>query len=1019
MSEANDPSRDLWIALTQPESLERVVETYRRIKELAGAGELPAEKVGNLLAQAFSAMKNVAGDDPVRSRDLILRLLLPLCLAKPSDSDGEMVASRYRDILGEWLETLPTSGAAPIRDEVVEVLRRALNTSEFEAACWTLGKVGFRTDEVVAGLWSVAEREPGEDGDASLATLVALGEGLRDRKRLLDAVHQRARLRHSNSLIWAIGSLGDPASLDVIEEAWLRDLTSSSWRRESFLLVRVVSDIADANPDRPEVQDRAWEILSGVRRVAPERMGPGLALRGDLATGCDSPRVVPDLLEMLDAKARDTDREEHGRYLLYRRVRDCVRPRQLTGWSAPVAESTIAVILDDATRDTKASGVYRTLAMDLKRHAWDVLFSLGHANVLSPRMFEAAIATETSPFVRHSIIEWLACFRYREIPPTVGRWVTEHRQIARGDAAADLPFRTASTRLLQSAESREAFDLLLRTGFSLDGSALLSSLDALSEVAYALATKEDSSIAEELVAVLTSGTERNQRVAAAAALIELAESGRIPERLIASIWRTALDPDRDDSELSRIISVLGFLPRSLVPGDFEGHLFEWAGGTGQLAQRAVEALARQGFLLDRPDRMPDLVGLILSGGRWVLSDNSLASDRNGFAIGLLFEAHPDRLEDALSQFLREKDWEVTAQVVHLLDNLRDQSRELPAAFVAALVARISNRQTLYTTETELFDVLGRWSPGTLAGEAWESLCASWMPEARVALADALGRLVRPGTGEREKAMAKLLLLMQDGIYAVRRSAYRALANLSARSLQAFCETSVASPSRELRRRGAEACGWIAGEKDFGEAYQRFASDPEKAIREAAKRSRDERQSRRYAEASLAQVKAVNMGTDQEMLAAWPYGRALARTGDDDSPRAIDEHAASHVFHGHIAHWLHRIVEGLTEHWRDVTQKWPDPWYSWDGAIVRGMGKLASAAGEGIAVEYCIVKEPAKEPTGVHFWHGVAWATETPLSLTSGDHEPELILADGSRGRISVSSVSLEKLSFAGKGPYPR
>ena len=50
-----------------------------------------------------------------------------------------------------------------------------------------------------------------------------------------------------------------------------------------------------------------------------------------------------------------------------------------------------------------------------------------------------------------------------------------------------------------------------------------------------------------------------------------------------------------------------------------------------------------------------------------------------------------------------------------------------------------------------------------------------MPEARVALADALGRIVRSGTEERERAMGKLLLLMEDGLYAVRRSAYRALA----------------------------------------------------------------------------------------------------------------------------------------------------------------------------------------------------------------------------------------------------
>ena len=1018
MSELDDPAKNLWIALAQPESLERVVEIYQSIEALADAGGLQREKVGDLLAQAFSTMKNLAGDDPVRSRDLILRLLLPRCLADPSDRDGVMSTSRYREILGGWVESLSTSGDTQIRDEVVGVLRRALTSSELEAACWTLFEIGFRTDDVVAELWSIAEQEAGEVGDTSLATLVGLGEGLCDRERLLNAVHGRTQLRYSRSLLWAMRHLGDSTSLDVLDAAWLSELSSASWRTESFLLVRAISAIADANSNRPDVQDRAWEILSKLRQAEPERMASELALAGDLATLVDSPKVVPDLLEMLDANAGDSFREEHFRYLLYRRIRDCVRPRQLAGWLAPVAESTVAVIRSDATRDTKVVGMYRTLAMNLKRYAWDVLLSLGRADVLSTEMFEAAIATETSPFVQQRIIEWLACFRYREIPPTVARWVTEHRWITRETAAAELTFRTASTRLLQSTESREAFNILLRTGYSLGGAALLSSLVALSEVARALCVKEDRSIADELVTVLSSGSERHQRVAAAEALIELAAGRRLPDRLIESIWQCALDPDRDDSELSRSISILGSLPRSLLPGDFEARLSEWANGTGQCAQRAVETLARQGFLIDRPSRMEELVGLTLAGNRWILSENTFASDRNVYAIALLFEANPDRFEYAVSQILREKNWEVIAQVVHLLDQLREGGRALPGTFAGALVARIGERQTPYTTETELFDVLRRWSAGSLTRERWESLWDAWMPDARVALADALGRLDAPSSEERERAIAKLLLLVQDGIYAVRRAAYRALVNLSTKSLQAFCETSATSVSRELRRRGGEACGWIVKETDFGTAYHRFASDPEKAVREAAQRSRAERRSRRYAELSLAQIKAVELGTDTDMLGAWPYGRALVQTGDDDSSREIREHAALHVFHSHLMHWLTRIVDGLTERWREVTQKWPDPWYAWDGAIVRGTGKLISSSEEDVAVEYCIIKEPAKEPKGTHKWHGVAWATDSTLSLASGDREWDLILADGSKGRITIRTASFDRVLFTGSGAYP-
>src|SRR5580698_8449804 len=119
MPDANDLARDLWIALAQPESLDQVVETYRQIEDLAEASTLPAGSAGDLRAQAFSAMKGIAGEDPIRSKALILRLLLPLCLAGSSDTDRRMSVPYYGEILREWLEALSSSGSTSIRDEVL------------------------------------------------------------------------------------------------------------------------------------------------------------------------------------------------------------------------------------------------------------------------------------------------------------------------------------------------------------------------------------------------------------------------------------------------------------------------------------------------------------------------------------------------------------------------------------------------------------------------------------------------------------------------------------------------------------------------------------------------------------------------------------------------------------------------------------------------------------------------------------------------------------------------------------
>jgi hypothetical protein len=1023
MSENSEPARELWIALAQPESLEKVEEAYAQIETAGQTGQISTEEVGNLRAQAFRAMKKLAGDDPILARKPILQLILPLCLASPLDSSERLAASDYREILGKWLESAEESGLSAVREEVIQKLLDALKTQDAERACWSLNSIGFRTPGIVAALWDVAERETGEAGDVAMGTIASLGIGFTERSRLLTVLHERCLRRHTNSLIWAVGHLGDPTSLDVIDSAWFGDVSASWWKNDSFLLIGVLSRIADANPDDARVQDRVWAIISRLHQDDPETMDSRLLLGSNLAPSCDTPRVVPDFLAMLESRRGGGERDQHGRYLIYLRVRECFRPRQLEGWRTQIPESVISILLADVTRDTKTSGVYRTLTMDLKWLAWDILLSLGRSDMLSSHMFELAIATETGAHVRCRIIEWLACFRYTNIPPTVARWVTDQRRIGRDDAADDLTFRTASTRLLQSAASSEAFDLLLRTGYSIDGSALLSSLEALAEVAHVLATHDDPSIAERLVEVVAVGAERNQRASAAQALIELATSGLIPEKLIGPIWKAARSSGRDDPELSRIVDVLGHLPRMLMPEGYEEQLILWARGTGQLAQRAVEALARQSILAERPELLPDLVGLTIKDGCWGLVEGSRVPDSHGFAIALLYEDRPSEFESALTQYIRDKDWFVTAQVFDLLDHSYDQKGAMPKALVTALVFRIRSNQKPYSAEPETFEILGRWSGSTLAGESWEEKWASWLPESRVAIADALGRLDGLSDEVAGQALAKILLLTGDGTYAVRRSAYRALARLSPQSLQSYIAASAQSPSTNLRRRGAEACGWIDSVEEFKAMYARFASDPEEAVRESAQRADTERKMRGYADAHLKSVLAIEEGTDSELLATWPYGRALAQTGDDEVPRVIREHATSRVFNGHVAYWLERINEGIKKSWRAITEKWPEPWYTWDGAIVKGTGYLVTD-GNKLPVDYCIVKEPSKLPTGVYSWHGVAWTTETRISLAHMafgpvDRQEELILSDGSCGQILVTSRSFERIIFSGNGHYPR
>src|SRR5205085_1803162 len=120
----------------------------------------------------------------------------------------------------------------------------------------------------------------------------------------------------------------------------------------------------------------------------------------------------------------------------------------------------------------------------------------------------------------------------------------------------------------------------------------------------------------------------------------------------------------------------------------------------------------------------------------------------------------------------------------------------------------------------------------------------------------------------------------DGLYAVRRAAYRGLSRQAPDALQMACDAWARSPILHLRQRAAEMCGWLSGDA-FPEFFAILRSDPELLVRKAAERAHSERRERSWARAYLARVREVRGTTIEEMVAAWRYGQALIAVGDDE------------------------------------------------------------------------------------------------------------------------------------------
>jgi hypothetical protein len=383
-------------------------------------------------------------------------------------------------------------------------------------------------------------------------------------------------------------------------------------------------------------------------------------------------------------------------------------------------------------------------------------------------------------------------------------------------------------------------------------------------------------------------------------------------------------------------------------------------------------------------------------------------------------------EDAVCTFLKARDWMHVAALVHLLDMIYQKGLPPPQGVHDALLQRIRLHQSPAEAETNVFHLLRRWAPAILVDQPWERYWNDWLPDARVSVADAIGECSFAKRENQERAIALLLLLARDGRYAVRRSAYRALSRQSDESLYRFCVTAVHSigqegslPTLELRKRGAEACAWIRSDQIFDEIYEQYATDPERSVLETVERMFAERRMRMEAALYLKAILGVSKGETHEILSAWRFGHALMRIGDDTCIRAIRAHMGSSPPPPNVRYCLAQIVEGMEESWRKTTQKWPEPWNFWEGAIQEGQGIISLGPGEDHRVRYTLWLQPAVNTTTSGAWGGIASLKDELDMFELSIEGAMLILPDGSRGAVQIRNNSLTDLTFSGIGPYPR
>ena len=104
------------------------------------------------------------------------------------------------------------------------------------------------------------------------------------------------------------------------------------------------------------------------------------------------------------------------------------------------------------------------------------------------------------------------------------------------------------------------------------------------------------------------------------------------------------------------------------------------------------------------------------------------------------------------------------------------------------------------------------APREFLGQRWEDVWYNWMPDSRVSIADAIPLAAsNDGTTTRAEDLLKLLVL--DDVFAVRRTAARALARLDMIGLVNWCNQALESRTISRRRIAAEVAGWLPVDSD--------------------------------------------------------------------------------------------------------------------------------------------------------------------------------------------------------------
>jgi hypothetical protein len=973
------------------DDMRTVLVELDRISVVADCGEEAVE----LAEQVLHRLRMFTATDPAVAAAVWVDAVLPRCL-RPGDRWPSQGIYRLDSLLGEWLGALPETHRTVVREAAVQKVLADLDGPVEEHTLRVAEAIGYGAPELVQRLDETIRHREDEIGDHALTARCYLVPESPTPGWLQDELDRRVARDNNGYLRSAANAIGTPRTADLIWTHWIpgvdRQLDGHSTPIDPTLdvVIGVLIKIADRSQDTA-LAERVWRwLLAPARRKSTRHL---FALSSCTGPGLNLATVVPDLLHAASSE------EAHPRYLHYLRLLECVKPAHMRGWDA-AEESSLRVVAADAARPSGVTGIQRTIEFDRKETAWEVLLCGGRRSLLPA--FSAILADEKSGYAINDFLELASCIGLPELPAAV-------RQLLRGESPSPhwteqelLVAQVAAIHAAHGSVDQGVFEALLhykRVGKGV----LLSLVDALADNVKERLGPADRMAVEQLFAAAEGAVLEDSREAAAGAVADLLRKGELTAAEIRRAAALAAAPLTGANARQELLLAFAEAPSALPEG-----LVEFAADLLDRLSDGEEGRARAGALAV-VGRAPRAARENLLA-RYVRFSDSAFSDAqapSAYVVGQCYEDEPSRFASEVATTVRGGG---SRALSYLLEFIRRTRTRTPAAVVDALVDRLQRANEGTVFEPSLIAVLADVAPHRLVLDACKRSDA-WLPQGRAELAKTLAR----PTGLPELADAArfdlLCRLMGDGQYAVRRAAYRSASVCAPEQTLGLVQSWAASQKdgEGTRRRAAECVGWLGD--DARKSVDRLAWDPEPAVREAFRRSMEERSDRELAREHEAKV--IDVQDPEDIIAAWKYGVALGRLGDDGTIDRLEKRLEERLAPS-VRFWLIRVRKAAQRRWTDVTRRWPEPWFERRGGLETFVGVISTAAGDSRVAGTLWLMEP-ETPSGHGSWGG--WAdADGRVGLDEG----RLAIPRRADARVLVTSTELMggRVIFTGNGPYP-